>query len=221
MFLSSLRTVQRVTASLTIPRWARPGPGRPGARRLLRADHLFVGWRLAQPGQGLGLLGGGYGAVQLAISGADWLPIGWAGVGLLAGLCLAKIIASSLTIGSGGSAGDFAPALVIGGLFGGAFGRAAQIAAQRSAHRARAPSRWSRWGRSTAASRTCRCRRWCWCASWRAATTCWCRSCSPRGSRSSRCAAGRSTARSCRPSATHPPTSTRRSTSCARRASAR
>src|SRR5205085_6550805 len=47
--------------------------------------------------------------------------------GLLLFLCLAKIIASSLTIGSGGSAGDFAPALVIGGLFGGAFGRAAQM----------------------------------------------------------------------------------------------
>src|SRR6185295_6745414 len=86
-----------------------------------------VGASLAQPGQGLGLLGGGYGAVQISISGTSWLPIGWAGVGLLAGLCLAKIIASSLTIGSGGSAGDFAPSLVIGGLFGGAFGRAAQM----------------------------------------------------------------------------------------------
>jgi CIC family chloride channel protein len=40
---------------------------------------------------------------------------------------MAKIFASSLTIGSGGSAGDFAPALAIGGLFGGAFGRAAQL----------------------------------------------------------------------------------------------
>jgi CIC family chloride channel protein len=32
-----------------------------------------------------------------------------------------------VTIGSGGSAGDFAPSLAIGGLLGGAFGRAAQI----------------------------------------------------------------------------------------------
>ena len=127
MFLSSLRTVQRVTASLAIPRWARPGLGGLALGVFCVPIILFVGWRVAQPGQGLGLLGGGYGAVQLAISGSDWLPIGWAGVGLLAGLCLAKIIASSLTIGSGGSAGDFAPALVIGGLFGGAFGRAAQM----------------------------------------------------------------------------------------------
>jgi CIC family chloride channel protein len=35
--------------------------------------------------------------------------------------------ASVLTIGTGGSAGDFAPSLVIGGIFGGAFGRAAQL----------------------------------------------------------------------------------------------
>jgi CIC family chloride channel protein len=127
MFLSSLRTVQRVTASLTIPRWARPGLGGLAVGVFCVPIVWLVGVSLAQPGQGLGLLGGGYGAVQVAISGVDWLPIGWAGVGLLAGLCLAKIIASSLTIGSGGSAGDFAPALVIGGLFGGAFGRAAQI----------------------------------------------------------------------------------------------
>jgi CIC family chloride channel protein len=88
---------------------------------------VFLGWRLAQPGQGLGLLGGGYGAVQIAITGTSWLPGGWNGAALLLFLCVAKIVASSLTIGSGGSAGDFAPALVIGGLFGGAFGRAAQL----------------------------------------------------------------------------------------------
>ncbi len=87
----------------------------------------LIGWRLAQPGQGLGLLGGGYGAVQIAITGVNWLPLGWWGAAMLLFLCLAKIVASSLTIGSGGSAGDFAPALVIGGLFGGAFGRAAQL----------------------------------------------------------------------------------------------
>jgi len=66
-------------------------------------------------------------AVQVAITGAPWLPTGWAGAAMLLFLCFSKIVASSLTIGSGGSAGDFAPALVIGGLFGGAFGRAAQM----------------------------------------------------------------------------------------------
>ena len=42
-----------------------------------------IGPRLGQPGQGFGILGGGYGAAQLAISGARWFPSGWRGVELL------------------------------------------------------------------------------------------------------------------------------------------
>ena len=88
---------------------------------------FYVGSRIGIPGQGLGILGGGYGAAQMAITGASWFPGGWEAVSLLLLLCAAKLVASSLTIGSGGSAGDFAPSLVLGGLFGGAFGRAAQL----------------------------------------------------------------------------------------------
>ncbi len=76
---------------------------------------------------GMGVLGGGYGAGQLAISGASWLEKGWTTVELLAALAVAKIIATSLTIGSGGAAGDFAPSIAIGGLIGGAFGGAAAL----------------------------------------------------------------------------------------------
>jgi chloride channel protein, CIC family len=126
-FLWVLRTVQRITGNLTIPIWTRPALGGLAMGVFCVPIVAFIGWRLAQPGQGLGLLGGGYGAVQVAITGASWLPVGWAGAALLLFLCLAKIVASSLTIGSGGSAGDFAPVLVIGGLFGGAFGRVAQL----------------------------------------------------------------------------------------------
>jgi CIC family chloride channel protein len=127
VFVAALRGVQRLTDGLTIPVWARPGLGGLAMGVFCVPIVVFVGWKLAQPGQGLGLFGGGYGAVQVAITGAKWLPGGWAGAALLLFLCLAKIVASSLTIGSGGSAGDFAPALVIGGLFGGAFGRVAQL----------------------------------------------------------------------------------------------
>jgi CIC family chloride channel protein len=127
VFLASLRGAQALTARLTVPEWAKPGLGGLAVGVLCVPIVWFVGWRLAQPGQGLGLLGGGYGAVQVAITGVSWLPGGWSGAALLLFLCLAKIAASALTIGSGGSAGDFAPALVIGGLFGGAFGRAAQM----------------------------------------------------------------------------------------------
>ncbi len=126
-FLSALRGVQRITSGLTIPMWARPALGGLAMGVFCVPIVVFIGWRLAQPGQGLGLFGGGYGAVQVAITGAGWLPGGWSGAALLLFLCLAKLVASSLTIGSGGSAGDFAPVLVIGGLFGGAFGRVAQL----------------------------------------------------------------------------------------------
>ena len=127
VFLNSLRAVQGASARLKVPEWVKPALGGAALGGFCVPIILFIGWRLAQPGQGVGLLGGGYGAVQVAITGAPWLPVGWSGVALLLFLCLAKIVASSLTIGSGGSAGDFAPALVIGGLFGGAFGRAAQM----------------------------------------------------------------------------------------------
>ncbi|HEY2903403.1 MAG TPA: chloride channel protein [Polyangia bacterium] len=127
LFLLSLRSVQGLSARLTIPEWTKPGLGGLALGVFAVPLIIVIGWRVGQPGQGLGLLGGGYGAVQMAISGSRWLPDGWGGAALLLMLCGAKIVSSSLTIGSGGSAGDFAPTLVIGGLFGGAFGRAAQL----------------------------------------------------------------------------------------------
>jgi len=127
IFLSALRGVQSLSARLDIPDWAKPGLGGLALGLFCVPILIYIGWRVHQPGQGLGLYGGGYGAVQIAISGSPWLPVGWSGAGMLLLLCLAKICASSLTIGSGGSAGDFAPTLAIGGLFGGAFGRAAQL----------------------------------------------------------------------------------------------
>src|SRR5439155_25671171 len=71
--------------------------------------------------------GGGYGAARVAIAGASWFPAGWRGVEVLLVLGLVKILATSLTVGSGGSAGDFGPSMVMGGIFGGVFGRAAQL----------------------------------------------------------------------------------------------
>jgi CIC family chloride channel protein len=119
--------MKHLLAKLPGPAWVRPAWGGLFlgiwvVPLIVLASHL-----IGTEGQGLGLLGGGYGAAQTAITGASWLPLGWIGVGFLFALAIAKIIASSLTIGSGGSAGDFAPSLAIGGLLGGAFGRAAQI----------------------------------------------------------------------------------------------
>jgi CIC family chloride channel protein len=88
---------------------------------------LIFARHTGEPGQGLGILGGGYGAAQLAISGAPWATGEWQMVEVLLILGGVKLIAASLTIGSGGSAGDFAPSLALGAIFGGAFGYAIKI----------------------------------------------------------------------------------------------
>lgn len=126
-FVSVLGRVRKRTAALRVPTWAKPAIGGLALGALSMPILLVVGKHVDAQGQGLGVLGGGYGAVQMAISGASWLPPGWTAVGLLALLAIVKLVAASLTIGTGGSAGDFAPSLAIGGLFGGAFGRAAQL----------------------------------------------------------------------------------------------
>jgi CIC family chloride channel protein len=126
-FLGTMRRVQSVSAALRVPPWCKPAIGGLALGVAATPVIVLIGPHLGQPGQGLGILGGGYGAAQLAIAGADWFPLGWRGAELLALLGVVKIVATCFTVGTGGSAGDFGPSLVIGGLFGGAFGRAAQL----------------------------------------------------------------------------------------------
>lgn len=127
VFLKSLRGVQGIARSLPVPAWLKPALGGLALGALVTPILVWFGGRVAAPGQGFGFLGGGYGAAQLAITGAEWLPDGWSGVRLLLILAAVKLVAASLTVGSGGSAGDFAPCLALGGLAGGAFGRAVQV----------------------------------------------------------------------------------------------
>jgi CIC family chloride channel protein len=126
-FLTTLRMVQTRTARLPVPTWARPGLGGLALGVFAVPLILVIGSQIGSPSHALGILGGGYGAAQVAITGADWLPSGWRAVEFLLFLGAAKLLATSLTIGSGGSAGDFGPSLVLGALFGGAFGRAAAL----------------------------------------------------------------------------------------------
>jgi len=62
-----------------------------------------------------GILGVGYNGVDLELAGGFTIT-------LLLVLGLAKILATSLTVGSGGSGGIFSPSLYIGSMFGGAIG---------------------------------------------------------------------------------------------------
>ena len=62
------------------------------------------------------VLSGGYGTIQLAL-------LGKLSVGLMVIMVLTKILATSFTIGSGGSGGVFGPSLFIGAMLGGVVGQ--------------------------------------------------------------------------------------------------
>ncbi|MDN4479257.1 chloride channel protein [Demequina sp. SYSU T00039] len=89
------------------PEWARPAAG-----GLLLGVLLFA---LPQ------MYGVGYPVLEGAVMGAY-------AIGFLVLLLVAKIVATSLTIGIGGSGGVFAPSLFLGAMLGAAFGQAAQLA---------------------------------------------------------------------------------------------
>ena len=127
VFVGTLRLAQRITRRLPGPEWARPAIGGLALGVFVVAVVHFAGPLVGRQDRSLGILGGGYGVAQAAISGAAWLPPGWSAVQILVALAVAKVLATSVTVGSGGSAGDFAPSLAIGGLLGGAFGIAVQL----------------------------------------------------------------------------------------------
>ena len=92
--------VRDAFVALPVPTWTKPAIG-----GLLLG---LLALRLPQ------VLGGGYGWIQEAIDGR-------LAVRLLLVLIVAKILALSLTVSSGGSGGVFAPSLFIGAMLGGAF----------------------------------------------------------------------------------------------------
>ncbi|WP_428269625.1 chloride channel protein [Haliangium sp.] len=102
----------RVWQRLPIPIWLKPAIG----GLLLGAMCVVLPWVFST----------GYGWMQDALRPVDdparHLPVGYAGFAMLLGLALAKMVATSLTVSSGGSGGAFAPTLFIGGFIGGAFG---------------------------------------------------------------------------------------------------
>ncbi|AUX46939.1 chloride channel protein [Sorangium cellulosum] len=127
LFLQTMHTVEHTVRQIALPVWAKPALGGLALGLLVTPMLMLLGSRFDRPGQGFGMLGAGYGAAQIAITGAKWMPDGWTAVQLLLVLLATKMVATAFTVGSGGSAGDFGPSLVIGALTGGAFGRAAEL----------------------------------------------------------------------------------------------
>jgi CIC family chloride channel protein len=126
LFIYVLKHVRQMFRRLNLPRWATPALGGLLLGALAVAWILGINPSLGLQGRGIGILGSGYGAAQAAIIAPNFMPTGWHAVGLLLGLALVKMLATALTLESGGSAGDFGPSIAIGGLLGGAFGYAAQ-----------------------------------------------------------------------------------------------
>ena len=122
-----LELSRKTFKKMPVPEWLRPGLGGLGLGIFVVALMFTIDPWLGNFHRGMGVLGGGYGAAQVGISGAPWVAPGWTTVELLLVLAVAKIAAVALTIGSGGSAGDFAPTVAIGGLIGGAVGGAMRV----------------------------------------------------------------------------------------------
>ena len=68
------------------------------------------------------------------------------GMWMLLALAILKIVATGLTISSGGSGGVFGPSMLIGGMLGGACGQFLAYWLPGAHDRARPRSCWSAWG---------------------------------------------------------------------------
>lgn len=106
-FGSALHAAERGFARLPAPEFVKPALG-----------GLLVG---AIGSQLPYVFGSGYGTINAALEGQ-------LGIGVLALLLLAKLAATSITLGSGATGGVFAPALFLGAVGGGAFGGAVHAA---------------------------------------------------------------------------------------------
>jgi CIC family chloride channel protein len=125
-----MHTAERAFAAMKIKPWLKPAVG--GAMLgAIGVGYVFVSRILFDRPKFIpfeqypmpSFFGDGYGAVQSMLgpafyAQADW----WLMAGVLLFLCLAKIVGTCLTLGSGGAGGIIAPSLFIGAVTGGALG---------------------------------------------------------------------------------------------------
>jgi CIC family chloride channel protein len=102
-YIRSIHAVEMASERLRAPAFVKPALG--GAV----VGALAIWWPQ--------IMGSGYEPIEQVLNNDATLTMG-----LLFALTFAKIIATALTVGSGGSGGVFAPSLFIGATFGGAYG---------------------------------------------------------------------------------------------------
>jgi CIC family chloride channel protein len=103
LVMKGVTSTEALFRSLAVPRWARPAIG-----------GLLIG-AIAVPFPQI--LGSGHGGIMRVLHSGFFLPY-------LAGLIIAKIVASAVSIGSGFRGGLFSTSLFLGSLFGSFFGAA-------------------------------------------------------------------------------------------------
>ena len=123
VFVWALHGVRDVARDSGLPRWLTPALGGMGLGCGIITVYAMGLHRIGPVPVESALLGGGYGLAQLAV--AEVAAPSLAIAGWFLALAVLRIVATAFTVGSGGSAGDFAPALVVGALVGAAFGHAA------------------------------------------------------------------------------------------------
>lgn len=123
VFVWALHGIRDLARDSGLPRWLTPALGGMGLGCGIITVYAIGLHRIGPVPVESALLGGGYGLAQLAVAEVAGPSLAVAGLFLV--LAVLRIAATAFTVGSGGSAGDFAPALVVGALVGAAFGHAA------------------------------------------------------------------------------------------------
>ena len=113
LFIRCLYAMEDLGDKIPLPGWLKPALGGLGIGALA----------LAAPQ----IMGVGYASVTAALDPSNTASLAGAGLGQITALTLlallgAKILATSLTLGMGGSGGIFAPSLFMGAMYGGVFG---------------------------------------------------------------------------------------------------
>ena len=116
LFIKLLYKAEDVFDAMKVPEQLKPAIGAVGLG-ITGIVYLWVGGKAGVPA----FFGNGYPAIKAAISPALLDPAKFTVTALLVLVGL-KLLATSLTLGSGGSGGVFAPSLMIGAFLGGAFG---------------------------------------------------------------------------------------------------